>query len=247
MQISCETCLQARLASRILRYMQTDEQILGYRFKDRTLQQQALTHPSYLNETRNPGSVDYQRLEFLGDAVLGLLLAELLFQAFPDLPEGTLSRMRSALVDQASLAEHARTAELAPMILMGRGAEQEGGRSNPSILSDVFEALIGAIYCDAGFSAAQAVVTRIYQPVIAALAENHSAINDAKSELQELLAAQKRSAPAYLLVGQEGPDHDRLFRVSVTVDGVTVAEGEGRSKKAAQQAAARSALLQLKS
>ena len=225
--------------------MKTCNHILGYTFQDQTLLQQALTHPSYLNETRTANCVDYQRLEFLGDAVLGMLLGELLFRKFPDLPEGTLSRMRSALVDQASLAERARVAQIAPLILMGRGAEREGGRTNPSILSDVFEAVVGAIYCDAGFETVRALVCEIYQPLLAELADARSQLNDTKSELQELLAVQKRSAPHYLVVSASGPDHDRIFRVTVSVDGTVIAEGTGRSKKSAQQAAAGAALLQL--
>ncbi len=219
--------------------------ILGHTFHDLSLLRQALTHPSYLNEVRDTAGEDYQRLEFLGDAVLGLLLADLLFQRFPGVAEGDLSRMRSSLVDQPRLAELAVAAEIAPLILMGKGAEQEGGRSAPSILSDVFEALIGAIYRDAGFSAVQSVVESTYAPLLSELAANQSVFNDAKSELQERLAAQKRPNPVYAVVSAEGPDHDRHFRVAVMIDSCVVAEGEGRSKKAAQQAAAQAALLQL--
>jgi ribonuclease III len=222
-------------------------QIFGHTFHDLSLLRQALTHPSYLNEARDSAGEDYQRLEFLGDAVLGLLLADLLFQRFPRVAEGDLSRMRSSLVDQPRLAELAVAAEIAPLILMGKGAEQEGGRTAPSILSDVFEALIGAIYRDAGFNTVQVVVENIYAPLLTELAGNKSVFNDAKSELQEQLAAQKKPNPVYTVIGAEGPDHDRHFRVAVMVNGCTVAEGEGRSKKAAQQAAARAALLQLQS
>lgn len=222
------------------------EQILGHTFNDQSLLRQALTHPSYLNEAREAGCEDYQRLEFFGDAILGLLLAELLFKQFPTVAEGDLSRMRSSLVDQTRLAELAVAAEIAPLILMGRGAEREGGRTNPSILADVFEALIGAIYCDAGFSVVQQLVTSIYTQLLIDLASDQAAINDAKSALQEWLASQKRSNPSYLVIGEEGPDHDRQFRVAVTVDGAVIGEGDGRSKKSAQQAAARAALKQLR-
>lgn len=222
------------------------KQVFGYCFSNQSLLCQALTHPSYLNEARETARVDYQRLEFLGDAVLGLLLADLLFQRFPDLPEGDLSRLRSTLVDQSRLAELAGAAEIAPLILMGKGAEREGGRENPSILADVFEALIGAMYQEAGFAAAHAAVERMYSPLLTDLTIESVLAHDAKSELQELLAAQKRPAPVYSVVADEGPAHDRYFRVSVTVAGELIAEGEGRSKKIAQQAAAREALVILK-
>ena len=223
------------------------EPLLNHRFGNQTLLQQALTHPSYLNETRQEGAADYQRLEFLGDAVLGLLLADLLYQKFPGLPEGDLSRLRSSLVDQPRLAGLAVEAGIAPLILMGKGAEREGGRTNPSILADVFEALIGAIYCDAGFNAVQQAVMGIYLPLITAIAVDTPPQHDAKSELQEFLAARKQPIPFYNLVAQQGPDHDRLFSVEVVVAGVVLGLGQGRSKKAAQQAAAEAALTRLRS
>ncbi|MDD2501792.1 MAG: ribonuclease III [Geobacter sp.] len=223
------------------------EPLLNHRFGNQALLQEALTHPSYLNETRQEGAADYQRLEFLGDAVLGLLLADLLYQQFPTLPEGDLSRLRSSLVDQPRLAGLAADAGIAPLILMGKGAEREGGRTNPSILADVFEALIGAIYYDAGFVAVQQVVTQIYTPLVAAMGATVAAQHDAKSELQELLAARKQPIPVYNLVAQQGPDHDRLFSVEVVVDGVVLGQGQGRSKKAAQQSAAEAALARLQS
>lgn len=222
----------------------SQKSLLNHCFGNQALLQQALTHPSYLNETRQEGAADYQRLEFLGDAVLGLLLADLLYQQFPALPEGDLSRLRSSLVDQPRLAGLAADAGIAPLILMGKGAEREGGRTNPSILADVFEALIGAIYCDAGFVAVQKVVTQIYTPLVAAIGAD-SAQHDAKSELQELLAARKQSTPVYNLVDQQGPDHDRLFSVEVVVDGMVLGQGQGRSKKSAQQSAAEAALARL--
>lgn len=219
--------------------------ILGHRFKDPALARQACTHRSYLNEVRRSGLQDYQRLEFLGDAVLGLLLAELLYQHFPTFPEGDLSRMRASLVDQTCLADLASTCGLADLILLGKGAEQEGGRSNPSILADVFEALVGAIFCDAGLIAVQRAVTPLYLPLLSELEQRQALVADAKSTLQELLAARKQAAPTYMVVDQEGPDHDRRFAVSVTVDGELLGCGYGRSKKSAQQAAAESALHQM--
>ena len=247
-QINDQSYLQPISASRILLPMSLfPESILNHRFVNQTLLQQALTHPSYLNEARQEGATDYQRLEFLGDAVLGLLLADLLYQQFPGLPEGDLSRLRSSLVDQPRLAGLAVDAGIASLILMGKGAEREGGRTNPSILADVFEALIGAIYCDAGFVAVQKVIKQIYTPLVAAIGSGASAQHDAKSELQELLAARKQPTPVYNLVDQQGPDHDRLFSVAVVVDGTVLGQGQGRSKKAAQQSAAEAALARLRS
>lgn len=213
-----------------------------YHFKDQQLQQQALTHPSYINEAEHGKSGHYQRLEFLGDALLGLLLAELLYQRYPELPEGELSRLRATLVDQDSLAELARQNGLAPLIKLGKGAEQEGGRDNPSILSDIFEAMVAAVYLDAGFSTVKTLVEGIYHPLLAASDHNPEKWIDAKSRLQELLAVQKQPAPTYHLVEQSGPEHDRIFVMQVKVGDKILGCGQGRSKKAAQQAAAKKAL-----
>jgi ribonuclease-3 len=221
------------------------EQILGHTFNDQALLRQALTHPSYLNEVRGTGYDDYQRLEFLGDAVLGLLLADLLYTRYPHLPEGDLSRLRSTLVDQPRLAELASSAAISSFILLGRGEERDGGREKPSILADVLEALIGAIYSDAGFTAVRPVVEQLYRPLF----ENtdlSASFNDAKSELQELLVSRKQPVPVYVLTNEDGPAHDRRFTVEVMVADTCIGTGEGRSKKTAQQAAAQAALIDLK-
>lgn len=220
-------------------------EVLGYTFCDVSLLQQALTHSSYLNEVRTGGS-DYQRLEFLGDAVLGLLMADMLLQRFPGFSEGELSRLRSSLVDQPRLAELAATAGLGELANLGKGTVREGGRTKPSILADLFEACLGAIYLDGGFHAAQRVVRQVYQPLLDDFAAVDINLNDAKSELQEWLAARKQPAPVYAVIADQGPDHDRLFRIHVKVCEEVVGEGEGRSKKAAQQAAAQAALIRLK-
>ena len=222
----------------------SSDSILGYTFLQTALLRQALTHPSYLNESREPGLADYQRLEFLGDAVLSLCLADLLSQRFPELPEGDLSRLRASLVDQPRLAVLAAQVAIAPRILLGRGEEQDGGRDKPSILSDVLEAILGAIYRDGGFTAVQAVVTCLYAPLLEqSLAGTQ--LGDAKSQLQEWLASQHRPVPIYELIAEEGPAHDRRFTVSVNLDDERIATGEGKSKKAAQQAAAKAALERL--
>jgi len=218
------------------------EHILGQRFNNPELLRQALTHPSYLNESNLDSSKDYQRLEFLGDAVLGLLLADLLFKHFPDITEGNLSKLRSSLVDQKSLAKLAIATNIAPFILMGKGTENEGGRNKPSILADVFEAIIGAIYFDAGFDAARQTVEQIYRDTLSELKFNPASLNDPKSELQEQLAARKLPAPAYSIIGDEGPDHLKLFTAVVSVAGKMTGKGTGQSKKIAEQNAARAAL-----
>lgn len=218
--------------------------ILGYTFQNTSLLRQALTHPSFVNESRESGLSDYQRLEFLGDAVLSLCLADLLSQQYPQLSEGDLSRLRASLVDQPRLADLASELGIARHILLGRGEEQDGGRDKPSILSDVLEALVGAIYRDAGFAAVQSVVHEIYTPLLTR-AMTDAPLNDPKSELQEWLAARHRAVPTYDLIAEDGPAHDRCFTVSVNLHGERIATGEGRSKKAAQQAAARVALQQL--
>lgn len=215
------------------------EQQLDHRFADQSLLLQALTHPSFENE--RAGSGDYQRLEFLGDAVLGLVLTETLYARFPDSDEGILSRLRSQIVDQDTLAGIARGIGLGRFILLGRGEEQGSGRDKDSILSDVIEALIAATYLDGGLDATRRLIVRLFAAVVVAR-ESDLKINDAKSELQELISARRLQAPHYHLVGESGPPHERLFRFQVLVGDRVVGEGEGRSKKYAQQAAAIQAL-----
>jgi ribonuclease-3 len=221
------------------------EQILGHTFHDQSLLRQALTHPSYLNEVRDTGFTDYQRLEFLGDAVLGLLLADFLYTRYPQLPEGDLSRLRSTLVDQSRLAELAASVNISALILLGRGEEQDGGRLKPSILADVLEAVIGAIYCDAGFGVVRPIVAELYASLLVNT-DLTASFNDAKSELQELLVARKQPVPVYTLISEEGPAHDRQFKVAAMVADSCIGTGTGRSKKTAQQAAAQAALAHLK-
>ncbi len=214
--------------------------MLGHYFSDVSLLATALTHPSHVNEF--PDGSDYQRLEFLGDAVLGLVLADLLYSRFSDLPEGDLSRLRASLVDQSCLAELAGKADIAPFILLGKGEQQDSGRQKPSILADVLEAILGAIYLDAGFPAAKTAIEHLYDSLLDDTLPL-SSITDPKSRLQEWLAANRYASPVYELLAEAGPPHDRSFKVAVTVDGRVWGTGEGRSKKAAQQEAARAALV----
>lgn len=215
------------------------EREIEYRFIDQAPLLQALTHPSFEHEQAGGGN--YQRLEFLGDAVLGMVLAEMLFRRFPDSNEGVLSRLRSQIADQDTLAGIARSFGLGRFVRLGRGEEQGAGRNKDSILADVLEALIAAIYLDGGLEESRRLIQRLFDAIL----ENRGAslrFNDAKSELQELLSARRLPSPVYRLTGESGPPHDRLFRFQVLVDDAVVGEGEGRSKKIAQQAAAARAL-----
>jgi len=215
---------------------------LGYRFRDRGLISQALTHPSFEHERAGGG--DYQRLEFLGDAVLGMVLAEALFRHFPEGDEGILSRSRAQMADQETLAQIARECGLGNFIRLGRGEEQSSGRNKDSILADVLEALIAAVYLDGGLDESRRLILRLFDENLT-ISESDLKINDPKSELQELLSSRRLAPPRYHLVEESGPPHDRHFRFQVLVGNDLAGEGEGRSKKIAQQAAATQALQHL--
>jgi len=216
------------------------QQNLGYRFSDLAQLRQALTHPSYDNE-QDAGSGDYQRLEFLGDAILGMLLAETLFARFPEADEGVLSRSRAQLAEQGTLAGIARGRSIGALIRLGRGEEQSAGNDKDSILCDVLEAVIAAVYLDGGLEAARRVILGLFDDMLET-PWGTTASRDAKSELQELLSSRDMAPPEYRLTEESGPPHDRLFTFLVLVDGRVVGEGQGRSKKIAQQAAATRAL-----
>ena len=222
------------------------EQLLEYTFRDRSLPAMALTHPSHLHEVSESGGGDYQRLEFLGDAVLGLLLAEMLYERYPDWDEGALSQLRSRLAGQDILADRARSLGLGEFILLGRGEEQTAGREKDSILADVLEALIAALYRDGGIQAARTTVSGLFEK-LADAPEFLVLGRDSKSELQEYLSSHGGSPPEYKLVEESGPPHDRLFRFHILVDGQVIGTGQGKSKKIAQQAAAAAALDKLQS
>jgi ribonuclease-3 len=219
------------------------EKKIGYKYKNSELVLQALTHPSFEHESTAAAGKggDYQRLEFLGDAVLGMLLAESLYLSFPDKNEGDLSRYRSQIADQETLATIARNRGLGELILLGRGEELSEGRDKDSILADVLEALIGASYLDSGLDAARFIVSTLFEDSITSLA-NCCRFKDSKSELQELLSARQLQMPVYRMLDETGPPHDRRFRFEVAIGNGIIVEGEGRSKKSAQQAAAAKAL-----
>ena len=211
---------------------------LGHRFARPELLQQALTHSSRANEAREL-AVGNERLEFLGDAVLGLGVAELLMEAFPEASEGALSRSRAQAVNQAALAAHALELGLDALVLLGKSERKNRGREKSSILADAFEAVLGALYLDAGFETARAFIAR---ELAAELGSASAMQRDAKSELQEALQAAGREPPSYVTISESGPAHARAFSVEARVGAAVYGTGAGRSKQAAEQAAARDAL-----
>ena len=213
---------------------------IEYHFQDLSLLQTAMTHSSYANEHGLPHSGCYERLEFLGDAILGLTAAELLYNRSPLLPEGKMTRIRAELVCEESLCRTARELRLGECMRLGRGAEISGDRERPSILADMTESLIAAIYLDGGMESAKAFILRFVLAGAEAVISRRSLDN--KTALQELLQRQGAVAIHYELTGESGPDHDKRFTVAVYIDGVYGGDGEGRSKKEAEQAAAAAAL-----
>jgi ribonuclease-3 len=210
------------------------EERIGYRFRDPAPLEQALTHISALTGMRNRAG-SYQRLEFLGDHVLGLVVSDMLFRAFPKADEGEMSRRLADLVRKEACADVARTIELGEAIRIGASEANAGGRSRTAILADVCEALIGAIFVDGGYAAASAFIERLWGTRMRAPARP---LRDSKTALQEWAQARGLPTPAYREVERKGPDHDPEFRVMVELPHLTPAEGLGRSKRAAEQAAA---------
>ncbi len=210
------------------------EERIGYRFADATLLDSALSHISALKGSRNRAG-SYQRLEFLGDHVLGLVISDMLFRAFPKADEGELSRRLADLVRKETCAEIARAIELGAAIRLGASEANAGGRTRPAILADVCEALIGAVYSDGGFDAAAALVGRLWETRMRTTAQP---LRDPKTVLQEWAQARGLPTPTYREVARSGPDHDPEFRVGVHLPKLAPAEGVGRSKRAAEQAAA---------
>lgn len=227
----------------IIRYPLTElEDKIGYQYKDKKLLEQALTHSSFANEQKINKNGNYERLEFLGDAVLELVSSEFLFTNNPDMPEGTLTRTRASIVCEPTLASCARDLELEKYIRLGKGEEMTGGRQRDSIISDVMEAVIGSLYLDGGFDVAHEF---IHQFVLSEL-EKKILFYDAKTVLQEIVQETPGGTLNYRLIGEEGPEHNRIFRIEVLVNGKALSEGCGRTKKAAEQEAAYQAILILK-
>ena len=213
---------------------------LGYPFKDQSLLQQAMTHPSMASEQRGETS-DNQRLEFLGDAVLKVILSEYFYCAFPDQAEGFLTKTRIRLEAGQSLANCARRLGLGEYLILGKGAEKQGGRDLDSNLEDAFEALVGAVYIDGGFSIATEVVLRVMKEDLEDVLASEDTGNP-KGRLQEELQAIRRESPAYRVLDEEGPGHLKQFRVDVLWCGKPLGEGRGSSKKNAEASAAQDAL-----
>lgn len=217
------------------------EEKLGYHFKDRMLLSQALTHSSYANEMRILKTQDYERLEFLGDAVLELVSSDFLFSKYPTMPEGQLSKLRASLVCEPALAAAAKRISLQDYFLLGKGEEATGGRGKESIACDIMEAVIGAIYRDSGIEEAKKLIfTYILDDI-----EQKKLFYDAKSTLQELAQSKYKLPLSYQLIYEDGPEHDKVFGVEAFLGDRKVGQGEGRSKKTAEQQAAYIALLTL--
>lgn len=217
--------------------------LIGYHFSDAALLAEALTHRSYANEQRTR-CADNERLEFLGDAILGLVIAEALFSGDPQRPEGELSRLRAELVNAGTLAQLARQIDLGASLYLGRGEVKAGGSDKENILADAFEALLGAIYLEGGIVAARPVILRLFAQAIVAKVKQQ-VNSDHKSQLQEYLQALQQTPPEYVLIETEGPEHDRTFVVEARTPGQLLGVGKGRSKKEAEQAAAGAALAML--
>jgi len=216
------------------------ESRIAYCFNDKQLLVRSLTHPSYL--TVDPTSRHNQRLEFLGDAVIGLILAEALFEQFPEEREGTLTRSRSMLANGDQLSGLAREIDLGSVLRLGEAEEAQGGRERDSILEDAFESLIGAVYLDSGLESVSTVVRQIYGPLVERL-ENQTDSHNPKGRLQELLQPDLgNDAIEYKVTAESGPDHEKEFTIEVWVDGVCKGSGSGASKKLAEEQAARMAL-----
>ena len=211
---------------------------IGYQFQQEGLLRQALTHSSYANEHRMKKLSDNERLEFLGDAVLEIVTSDFLYHEHTDVPEGELTRVRASIVCEQTLAFCTRALNLGDYLFLGKGEDQTGGRKRKSILSDAFEAIIGAIYLDGGFANAKEFIHRFVLNNV----EHMQLFYDSKTILQELIQGRHEQL-SYELIDESGPDHDKQFTVAVLVDDERVSEGEGHTKKAAEQQAAYQALL----
>ena len=215
------------------------EAAIGYRFKDITLLQNALSHSSYANERWHDSLKSNERLEFLGDSILGMVTAEYLYRNFPDRPEGDLTRMRADMVCERALAVVAERIHLGGHLLLGHGEEAGGGRSRDSILADAVESVIAACFLDGGMDAARKFINTF---VLTEVPVKKLRNADYKTALQELVQQKKNQVLSYALVAESGPDHDKHFTVEVSLNGKVVGTGDGRSKKKAEQEAAKTAI-----
>lgn len=223
------------------------QELIGYTFGDRSVLLQSLTHKSYGHEFYQEKPIalrDNERLEFLGDAILDVIISDLLLETFPHANEGQLSKMRAAIVNEKTLAQLARTIMIQECIRLGKGEAQTGGQDKPSILSSTFEAIIAAIYLDGGFAAVYPVVRHIFSPLFAQ-EEGLITFYDHKTQLQEIVQARWKVTPSYHLIEAIGPDHAKIFEIEVRMNGRTLAIARGSSKKEAEQNAARAAIMQV--
>jgi ribonuclease-3 len=217
---------------------------LDYRFHNHRLLEEALTHKSYVNEHRAVSGVDNERLEFLGDAVLSLVVSEQLAALLPHAPEGALSKHKARLVSESMLVDVAKRLQLGPCLRLGRGEEVSGGREKQSLLADAVEAVIAAVHLDGGLDASRRVVARLFNQEFSQVVNRRHlpGEDDYKTQVQEWCQRRFDMLPSYTVVGESGPDHDKVFDVEVTVNGEVVGRGRGRSKKEAEQSAAKQAL-----
>ena len=218
------------------------QELIGYAFKDEQLLKQALTHSSYANEKHLKKLSDNERLEFLGDAVLEVVSSEFLYQNYPNLTEGQLTKLRASIVCEPTLATCTESIHLGDYLFLGRGEDRTGGRTRKSVLSDAMEAVIGAIYLDGGFASAKEFVLKYIMTDI----EHKHLFYDSKTILQEVVQGQHEGELNYQLIAESGPDHDKKYVVEVRVGSNAIGQGEGRTKKGAEQEAAYHALLYLK-
>ena len=216
------------------------EEKIGYQFKNKRLLETALTHSSYANERHSPACQSYERLEFLGDAVLGFVSADFLYRKHSDLPEGELTRIRAALVCEESLHEVAQSLRLGDFLLLGKGEEHTGGRTRSSILADAFEAVIAAIYLDGGMQPAKQHVLRFITKSVQHMETVQ--FRDYKTALQEIIQKNPEEKVEYVLADETGPDHNKAFTVEVCLNSNIIGTGVGKSKKEAEQMAAKEAL-----
>jgi ribonuclease-3 len=243
---SHRTELPSNRVVRLREEFETLQRAADYRFRDRGLLEHAMTHTSRAHEDVTGGVVDNESLEFLGDALLGFIVADMLFHEFPEFNEGQKSKIKASLVSTATLARQADRLALGDHLLLGRGEEKTGGRRKQALLADSYEALLAAIYLDGGIEQARAFIVREFTPLIGDIRREGRVGQDHKSTLQEYLQGQDRPVPEYRLTGTSGPDHRKQFQVSVFVSGEPIAEGAGASKKEAEQEAARAALDKLR-
>jgi ribonuclease-3 len=222
--------------------MEALDRAIGVVFRDAELREAALTHRSYAFEQGR--TVTNERLEFLGDSVLGLVVTDMAYATYPDLPEGQLAKLRAAIVNMQALADVARGLQIGELVLLGKGEEQSGGRDKASILADALEAIFGAVYLDAGLDRARELIERLFRPRMEAYVRGEGE-RDFKTILQELASQRLRALPSYE-VSEEGPDHQKAFTATVSVAGEALGSGNGRTKKEAEQHAAHEAYERLR-